>query len=95
MGSLGNTLANISPQCAHALLKATGAGDYVVSVRAPLGTPHGAVDVCVAFGGDGRAGAAGIDHLAADALDAFVDAFFKHPWGAAVVRAVPGGSEMA
>jgi hypothetical protein len=33
------------------------------------------------FGGDGRAGAAGIDHLPADQMERFVAAFSSARWG--------------
>ncbi|VWB09139.1 phosphoesterase DHHA1 [Burkholderia ubonensis] len=50
-------------------------GYYTVSVRAPLAAPRGADRLCRAFpGGGGREGAAGINRLAPDRLDAFVAA---------------------
>lgn len=80
-GSLGNTLASAEPLRAHAVLTPTAAGDFVVSVRAPLHSPTGAAAFCRRFGGDGRAGAAGIDHLPADQLERFIDAFSGARWG--------------
>ena len=80
MGSMGNALANASPERAHALLKARPDGTLVVSVRAPVSHPHGTVDLCRKFGGDGRAGAAGIDHLPAAEQQNFIDAFMATPW---------------
>lgn len=80
-GSLGNALANAQPQRALALLRAAAGGCYVVSVRAPLTAPAGAAEFCRGFGGDGRAGAAGIDHLPARQLQAFIAAFVASPWG--------------
>jgi len=83
IGSLVNEFANARPQRAHAVLKATGAGGFVVSVRAPLGAPVGAAALCRLFGGGGRAGAAGIDQLPAQALDRFIQAFSVAHWGSA------------
>jgi hypothetical protein len=84
MGSMGNTLAREHPNQAHALLKATRRGGFTASVRAPLNTPSGAVELCRQFGGAGRAGAAGIDHLPNHLLGRFVDAFMKARWGTTV-----------
>lgn len=81
MGCLINVLASDHPQRAHALLKATATGDFVVSVRAPQIFPTGAAEFCRHFGGDGRAGAAGIDHLPAHQLNDFIDAISQFPWG--------------
>lgn len=80
IGSLGNEFAAAQPQRAHAVLKATGAGDFVVSVRAPLFAPGGAAGLCHLFGGGGRAGAAGIDHLPAQELARFIRAFSVTRW---------------
>jgi hypothetical protein len=79
-GSLGNVLARAHPRRAHALLTATATGEFVVSVRAPLCAPLGAAQFCRQFGGDGRAGAAGIDHLCADQLRPFMAAFSGTHW---------------
>ena len=81
MGSMGNALAHAAPTQAHALLKPTQAGGLVVSLRAPMAAPVGAAQFCRRFGGDGRAGAAGIDHLPAAQMQAFIDAFLAAPWG--------------
>jgi len=81
IGCLGNQLALAEPQCAHALLRTTATGDFVVSVRAPQCAPIGAAAFCRPFGGDGRAAAAGIDHLPAAKLPQFMTAFSAHPWG--------------
>lgn len=75
IGNLANRLANTQPQQAQAVLKTRVDGDFVVSVRAPLNEPKGAGEFCARFGGAGRAGAAGIDRLAAQELARFVDAF--------------------
>lgn len=80
-GSFGNTLALADPQRAHAVLTPTAAGDLAVSVRAPLQSPAGAASFCQLFGGDGRAGAAGIDHLPAHHVERFVAAFSSARWG--------------
>jgi hypothetical protein len=82
-GSLGNFLANAQVLRAHAVLTARAAGDFKVSVRAPLRAPDGAAEFCRLFGGDGRAGAAGIEHLPAGQLDQFIKAFSAAPWDAA------------
>ena len=79
-GSLGNLLAAAEPLRAHAVLTPTVAGDFAVSVRAPLRSPVGAAEFCLHFGGDGRAGAAGIDHLPAHQLGRFIEAFSAVRW---------------
>lgn len=79
-GSLANVLAETQSRHAHALLRATAAGDFVVSVRAPLCSPFGAAEFCRGFGGDGRAAAGGIDHLPAAQLARFIEAFSAVPW---------------
>lgn len=89
LGSFSNALSNAHPQRALALLKARAAGGYVVSVRAPKSMPFGAAEFCRRYGGDGRAGAAGIDHLPALELDRFISAFAAIPWGH--LPDVPGG----
>ena len=74
-GVFGNELASASPQRAHAVL--TRRGDvYVVSVRAPIATRQGAVELVQRFpSGGGRAAAAGINALPEGELDAFVETF--------------------
>lgn len=81
IGTFVNDLAATRPWQAHAVLRDTGAGDFMVSVRAPLGEPGGAAALCRLFGGDGRAGAAGIDHLPARELERFIRAFSVAQWG--------------
>ncbi|HEX4885353.1 MAG TPA: acetyltransferase [Casimicrobiaceae bacterium] len=71
-GTLAHELSRRSPERGCAVLSPDARGGYVVSVRAPLAARTGADGLCAAFGGDGRAGAAGIGHLPADRLDAFV-----------------------
>jgi hypothetical protein len=85
-GSVGNQLAAAHPQQAHALIRPTASGDYVISVRSPLNAPMGAAEFCRLYGGDGRAAAAGIDHLPASRLDAFLAAFAEVHWGPALDR---------
>lgn len=80
LGSVANALANAEPGRAHAVLKHRPPGEFVVSVRAPLQSPHGAHPLCRAFGGGGRARAAGIDALPATALDPFIAAFGAAAW---------------
>jgi len=89
MGSLGNDLAHADPLRAHAVLKARASGGFTVSVRAPLGRPGGAAAFCQQFGGDGRAAAAGIDHLPEDQLDRFIVSLSAYSWGETPL-ALPG-----
>ena len=81
VGVLANALAASQPQCAHAILQPGGVGTLRVSVRAPLSASGGAAALCRQFGGDGRAGAAGIDHLPASEVERFVAAFSVVRWG--------------
>ncbi len=81
-GVLANELANAQPEQAQAVLCWRAGGGYSVSVRAPLRRPGGAATVCQAFGGNGRARAAGIDALAEADLPRFIAAFAAAPWGA-------------
>ncbi|MFZ9677641.1 MAG: acetyltransferase [Quisquiliibacterium sp.] len=70
-GSYANLCANTEPERAHAVLAPLrqapdGAGStpvYTVSLRVPSDAPRTAHEVCSAFGGGGRARAAGIDIL--------------------------------
>ncbi len=76
-GVFSNAMAREEQDKAHALLVDNGDDSYVVSVRAPLATKQGAVDLCQSFAtGGGRAAAAGINHLPADEVDRFQEAFF-------------------
>jgi hypothetical protein len=76
VGVFANERAREAPDKGHALLVADGQGGYVVSVRAPLASKQGAVELCRQFpSGGGRAAAAGINHLPEADLDAFLDAF--------------------
>ena len=75
-GVYSNDLASDNPGRAHAVLTEKSDGNYLVSVRAPMNNKQGAADLCRQFPtGGGRAGAAGINDLAASALDDFVAAF--------------------
>ena len=74
IGSLANELAGAHPDEAQAVLRPLAPGGYAVSVRAPRSRPGGADALCRAFGGTGRAAAAGIDVLPAEALERFVRA---------------------
>ena len=75
-GVLGNELANLKPNCAHAIFSYTEKGDYQISVRAPLTNKTGADELCSQFPtGGGRKSAAGINHLPLDQLSAFISAF--------------------
>jgi hypothetical protein len=81
-GVFGNSLANQSPDKAHAVLteKPNEAGEiqkqYVVSVRAPLSNKQGADEICRQFEtGGGRAAAAGINQLPESEVDRFIDVF--------------------
>jgi len=81
LGTFANLLAERSSAGAVAVLRARGDGSYMASVRAPIDAPKGTDRLCRRFGGDGRAGAGGIDRLAAEELDAFTRAFEQHDWG--------------
>ena len=75
-GVFGNRLAHAAPARAHAVLVTKKEGGFMVSVRAPRSRPTGADTLCLGFDtGGGRAAAAGINHLPADGLPAFADAF--------------------
>lgn len=74
-GVWANALANRAPDRAHAIVGANDRGGYQVSVRAPLTNKVGADELCAGFGGGGRKAAAGIDDLAIDRFDEFVETF--------------------
>jgi hypothetical protein len=80
IGTLANDLASSAPQQALAVLKADRRDGYVVSLRAPPARPAGADAFCRRFGGGGRAGAAGIDHLPACELERFVAELSAARW---------------
>ena len=81
LGSFANLLVEQSSASAVAVLKARADGSYMASVRAPVDAPKGTDRLCRRFGGDGRAGAGGIDRLPAAELDGFARAFEQHDWG--------------
>jgi single-stranded DNA-specific DHH superfamily exonuclease len=83
IGILANQLASAEPQRAHAVLKADGRGGHVVSLRAPTAAAGGADAFCRRFGGGGRAGAAGIDHLPASELPRFMAELAAARWAPA------------
>ncbi len=76
-GSFANHLANLEPRRAHAVVVPRSDDRYLVSLRVPGGSPLTAHSVCVAFGGGGRARAAGIDHLARAQLPALEEALAR------------------
>jgi hypothetical protein len=72
-GVFANELANAATIDALAVLTPNAAGGYTVSVRAPIARSDGADALCRQFAtGGGRAAAAGIDHMPAEALPEFV-----------------------
>ncbi|WP_153445970.1 DHH family phosphoesterase [Vibrio algicola] len=84
-GVFGNELANRNPDKAFAVLTLNQLNQdqelkkseksYTVSVRAPLNNRLGADEVCGQFAtGGGRRAAAGINHLNADQMNAFIEA---------------------
>lgn len=81
LGPLANLLSADAPRQAQAVLRARDDGTFMVSVRAPRAAPGGADRFVARFGGSGRAGAAGIESLAAAALPAFLEALAAEPWG--------------
>jgi len=75
-GIYANDLAQQYPDRGHALLTEKAGGGYLVSVRAPLNNKTGADELCRQFDtGGGRKAAAGINHLAEDQYQRFVDLF--------------------
>jgi hypothetical protein len=75
-GVFGNALANQNPARAHAIVSYNTQGDFQISVRSPLIKKTGADELCSTFPtGGGRKSAAGINHLPADQLPAFIAAF--------------------
>ncbi len=76
VGVFANERAREAAEKGHAMLVADGQSGYVVSVRAPLVSKQGAVELCRQFpSGGGRAAAAGINHLPEVDLDGFLKAF--------------------
>lgn len=81
LGPFANELAVRYPQCAHAVLKELAHGGYAVSIRAPIASPRGADTLAREFGGGGRVGAAGIDHLPAADVPRFTARLAAMKWG--------------
>lgn len=79
-GVLANELAAARPAQAQAVLRPRRSGDLMVSVRAPRASPRSANEVCAAFGGSGRAAAAGIDALPPSELERFIQTFAAAHW---------------
>ena len=75
-GIYANDLAQQHPDRGHAMLTEKEGGGYLVSVRAPLNNKTGADELCRQFEtGGGRKAAAGINHLAEDEYQRFVELF--------------------
>jgi single-stranded DNA-specific DHH superfamily exonuclease len=75
-GIYANDLAQQFPDRGHALLTEKAEAGYLVSVRAPLNNKTGADELCRQFDtGGGRKAAAGINHLAEDKYERFVELF--------------------
>ena len=73
-GIYANDLAQQHPDRGHAMLTEKAGGGYLVSVRAPLNNKTGADELCRQFDtGGGRKAAAGINHLAEDQYQRFVE----------------------
>lgn len=78
-GVFANQLMQHYPDRAHVILSDNEQGGYLVSVRAPYHHRQGADTLCSQFAsGGGRAGAAGINHLAPSDLHRFKAAFAAH-----------------
>ncbi|HWQ39028.1 MAG TPA: DHH family phosphoesterase [Burkholderiales bacterium] len=74
VGTFANRLAQEFPQRAHAVLVKRGHG-YLVSLRAPLARPRGALAIAQRFAsGGGREAAAGIDYLPEAELPKLIEA---------------------
>jgi len=76
IGVLANDLMHAHAECAIAILSPRSAGGYTASVRVPALATIGASDFCRQFPtGGGRRGAAGVNVLPAEEIDAFVARF--------------------
>jgi len=74
-GPLGNELCNRNPDKAFGILTSNSAGNFTVSIRAPLNNRAGANEVASQFAtGGGRKAAAGINDLPQKELPLFIDA---------------------
>jgi len=75
-GVYANKLATEHHSRAHAMLTLQADNSYVVSVRAPLSNKTGADELCRQFEtGGGRKAAAGINRLAVEDYDKFIEKF--------------------
>ncbi|HVB48437.1 MAG TPA: acetyltransferase [Burkholderiales bacterium] len=73
-GDFANRLSTAEPGRAHAVLTPRTGGGYVASVRAPRGHPASVAVLCREFpSGGGRQQAGGINHLPAEAVEAFLE----------------------
>jgi len=78
IGEVGHYLAQQEPSIAHCVAVDNGQDGFVVSVRAPLVSASGAVELCSRYEtGGGRAGAAGINHLPKNLFAEFIKHFEK------------------
>lgn len=79
-GTLGNQLANQSPEQAHAILTLNeNQSNFTVSVRAPLNHRTGADEVCSKFPtGGGRKAAAGINALPIEEKRHFIETLTQY-----------------
>jgi len=77
VGVMGNHLAKLYPDRAHALLVDMGNGGYRVSVRAPYNRKQGADVLCRQFdSGGGRKAAGGINQLPVELYTQFKELFY-------------------
>jgi single-stranded DNA-specific DHH superfamily exonuclease len=79
-GPFANELALRDPQRAHAVLTELASAAYSVSIRAPISSPFGADVLAREFGGGGRVGAAGVDHLPVADLPRFIARLAAMVW---------------
>ncbi len=78
-GVWGNAMASARPERAHAVVTAAADGSWRISVRAPDGRRSGADTLVRRWPtGGGRSGAAGVNALPPDELDAFLADFAGH-----------------
>lgn len=78
-GTYGNQLAADNPDKPVVIVTRNNKGSYTISLRAPKNNPYGASTICSQFAtGGGREGAAGVNELPIDALDAFLQAVRLH-----------------
>jgi hypothetical protein len=80
VGVLANEMQLRDPARAQVVLKLRAQGGFLVSLRAPRDCAGSADALCRRFGGGGRAGAGGIDHLEADRVPDFLAALDQMDW---------------